>query len=108
MKGQRGAIRNLQQEAWTGEVWSWQAFKKERTLKSTGYSQSKQPRTTNEREWFLNTLMLQGYDVPFKYKRKKKYRDLKGASVNLTYYPDSELIAGMEFELMKVVRIRVS
>lgn len=59
-------------------------------------------------EWFLNTLMLQGYDVPFKYKRKKKYRDLKGASVNLTYYPDSELIAGMEFEFMKVVRIRVS
>ena len=59
-------------------------------------------------EWFLNTLMLQGYDVPFKYKRKKKYRDLKGASVNLTYYPDSEQIAGMEFEFMKVVRIRVS
>ena len=59
-------------------------------------------------QWFLNSLMLQGYDVPFKYKRKKKYRDLKGASVNLTYYPDSELIAGMEFEFMKVVRIRVS
>ena len=59
-------------------------------------------------DWFLNTLMLQGYDVPFKYKRKKKYRDLKGASVNLTYYPDSEQIAGMEFEFMKVVRIRLS
>ena len=59
-------------------------------------------------DWFLNTLMLHGYDVPFKYKRKKKYRDLKGASVNLTYYPDSEQIAGMEFEFMKVVRIRLS
>ena len=59
-------------------------------------------------DWFLNTLMLQGYDVPFKYKRKKKYRDLKGASVNLTYYPDSEQIAGMEFEFMKVVRVRLS
>ena len=59
-------------------------------------------------DWYLNTLMLQGYDVPFKYKRKKKYRDLKGASVNLTYYPDSEQIAGMEFEFMKVVRVRLS
>ena len=59
-------------------------------------------------EWFLNTVMLQGYDVPFKYKRKKKYRDLQGASVNLTYYPESEQVAGMEFEFMKVVRIRVS
>ncbi len=59
-------------------------------------------------EWFLNTVMLHGYDVPFKYKRKKKYRDLKGASVNLTYYPSSEEIAGMEFEFMKVVRIRLS
>ena len=52
--------------------------------------------------------MLQDYDVPFKYKRKKKYRDLKGASVNLTYYPESEQIAGMDFEFMKVVRIRRS
>ena len=52
--------------------------------------------------------MLQGCDVPFKYKRKKKYRDLQGASVNLTYYPESEQVAGMEFEFMKVVRIRVS
>ena len=59
-------------------------------------------------DWFLNTLMLQDYDVPFKYKRKKKYRDLKGASVNLTYYPESEQIAGMDFEFMKVVRIRRS
>ena len=59
-------------------------------------------------DWYLNTLMLQGYEVPFKYKRKKKYRDLQGASVNLTYYPQSEQVAGMEFEFMKVVRIRIS
>ena len=59
-------------------------------------------------DWFINTLMLQGYDVPFKYNRKKKYRDLKGASVNLTYYPQTEQIAGMEFEFMKVVRLRRS
>jgi len=59
-------------------------------------------------DWYLNTLMLQDYDVPFKYKRKRKYRDLKGASVNLTYYPQTELVAGMDFEYMKVVRIRRS
>ena len=58
--------------------------------------------------WFKNTLMLQGYDVPFKYSRKKKYRSLKGASVNLTYYPQTEQVAGMDFEFMKVVRIRRS
>lgn len=58
--------------------------------------------------WFSNALMLEGYDVPFKYKRTKKYRDLKGARVNLTYYPETEIVAGMEFEVMKVVRIRIS
>ena len=56
--------------------------------------------------WVLNTLMLEGYDVPFKYSRKKKYRSLQGAPVNLTYYPQSEQVAGMDFEIMKVVRIR--
>lgn len=59
-------------------------------------------------DWFLNTLMLEGYDVPFKYKRNKKYKDLKGQRVNLTYYPSSETVAGMEFEIMKVVRIKIS
>lgn len=59
-------------------------------------------------DWVKNTLMLQGYDVPFQYNRKKTYRSLQGASVNLTYYPHTELVAGMEFETMKVVRIRRS
>lgn len=59
-------------------------------------------------DWVLNTLMLEGYDVPFKYNRKKKYRGLQGAQVNLTYYPDTEKVAGMDFEFMKVVRIRRS
>lgn len=59
-------------------------------------------------EWFTNTLMLDGYDVPFKYKRTKRYRDLRGARVNLTYYPQTENVAGMDFEIMKVVRIRIS
>jgi hypothetical protein len=59
-------------------------------------------------DWFLNTLMLEGYEVPFKYKRTKRYKNLKGQRVNLTYYPDTETVAGMEFEIMKVVRIKVA
>ena len=59
-------------------------------------------------DWFINTLMLEGYDVAFKYNRKKRYKNLEGASVNLTYYPKTEKVAGMEFEFMKVVRIRRS
>ena len=59
-------------------------------------------------DWFLNTLMLDGYDVAFKYNRKKLYRSLQGASVNLTYYPQTEQVAGLDFEYMKVVRIRRS
>jgi hypothetical protein len=56
--------------------------------------------------WVLNTIMLEGYDVPFKYRRKKTYRNLQGARVNLTYYPQLEQIAGLDTEIMKVVRIR--
>ncbi len=59
-------------------------------------------------EWIKNSLMLDGYDVPFKYNRKKMYRSLEGARVNLTYYPQTESVAGVEFESMKVVRIRRS
>lgn len=59
-------------------------------------------------DWYINTLMLDGYDVPFKYNRKKQYRSLEGASVNLTYYAKTEQVAGIEFEFMSVVRIRRS
>ena len=59
-------------------------------------------------DWIINTLMLEGYDVPFKYKRTKTYRSLQGAPVNLTYYPQTESVAGMDFETMKVVRVRRS
>ena len=62
----------------------------------------------NSGEWVKNTLMLDGYDVPFVYKRTKQYKNLKGAQVNLTYYPQTENVAGIEFESMKVVRIRRS
>ena len=59
-------------------------------------------------EWCLNTLMLEEVNVPFKYKRKKQYRSLKGQRVNLTYYAAVEIVAGFEIEVMNVVRIKVS
>jgi len=59
-------------------------------------------------EWFLNTLLIEGCSVPFKYRRKQRYKDLKGQRVNLTYYHSVEEIAGIEMEVMNVVRIRVA
>lgn len=59
-------------------------------------------------DWVLNTIMLEGYDVPFKYRRKKIYKSLQGAQVNLTYYPETESVAGLDFEVMHVVRVRRS
>jgi hypothetical protein len=61
-----------------------------------------------EGEWIINTVMIEGVDVPFRYKRKQQYRDLTGARVNLTYYPDTLTVAGMAMEIMSVVRIRVA
>lgn len=62
----------------------------------------------NQGDWILNTIMVDGYDVPFKYKRTKPYKDLKGQRVNLTYYPQTETVAGIAFEVMNVVRIKIS
>jgi hypothetical protein len=59
-------------------------------------------------DWFMNTLMLEGYDVPFQYKRQKKYKNLTGGQVNLTYYASSRVVAGITMEMMKVVRVRRS
>lgn len=59
-------------------------------------------------EWILHSLMLENCSSPFKFKRKQAYKNLKGARVNLTYYPSIEMIAGLEFEVMKVVRIKQS
>jgi hypothetical protein len=59
-------------------------------------------------EWIINTLMIEGSEVPFKYKRKKKYKNIKGQRVNLTYYPDIESVAGIEMEVMTVVRIKIA
>ncbi|MGF1714492.1 hypothetical protein L4D08_06235 [Photobacterium chitinilyticum] len=60
-----------------------------------------------EEEWILHTLMIEGCDAPFKFKRKKKYKSLKGAKVNMTYYPTVEVVAGFDIEVMKVVRIKL-
>ena len=60
----------------------------------------------NKDDWVINTIMLEGYDVPFKYKRKTAYKSLKGAQVNLTFYAETESVAGIAFEVMNVVRIR--
>jgi len=57
-------------------------------------------------EWILHSLMVEGCDVPFKFKRKGNYQSLKGARVNMTYYSDQETVGGMNFEIMKVVRIK--
>ncbi len=59
-------------------------------------------------DWYLNTVMLQGHDVPFQFKRKKLYKSLKGARVNLTYYPSTENLAGFAIEIMHVVRIKIA
>ena len=59
-------------------------------------------------DWVLHTLMVDGVDAPFKFKRKEKYKSLKGQRVNMTYYRDVDIVAGMEMEVMKVVRIKIS
>jgi hypothetical protein len=60
------------------------------------------------KEWILNTVMIEGCEVPFKYKRKKMYKKLQGQRVNLTYYPAKETVAGIDMEIMKVVRIKIA
>jgi len=58
--------------------------------------------------WIQNTVLLADCDVPFKYKRQKKYQSLKGARVDLIYYPDIEQVAGFDFEVMNVIKINRS
>lgn len=62
----------------------------------------------DDKEWVINTVMIEGCDVPFTFKRREKYKNLKGARVNLTYYPASEQVGGIPFEIMKVVRIKIA
>jgi hypothetical protein len=62
----------------------------------------------DDREWIINTVMIEDCDTPFKFKRKQAYQNLKGARVNMTYYPAIETVAGLEMEIMTVVRIKKS
>ena len=62
----------------------------------------------NSGDWIINTIMVEGCEAPFRYKRKKAYKNITGQRVNLTYYPDTETVAGLEFEVMKVVRIKIA
>lgn len=59
-------------------------------------------------DWLINTLMIEGCNTPFRYKRQQRYKSLEGARVNLTYYPDSESVGGIDMEVMTVVRIRLA
>lgn len=59
-------------------------------------------------DWIINTLMIETYETPFRYKRRKEYKSLQGQSVNLTYYPCNESVAGIELEVMKVVRVKLA
>jgi len=62
-----------------------------------------------EGDWFVNSIMISDCDVPFKFRRKTKYKKInKGQRVNLTYYPKTELVSGLEFEVMQVVRIKLA
>lgn len=71
-------------------------------LKVTSHVQREQD------DWILNTIMIEDCDIPFKYKRKKLYKNLKGQCVNLTYYSGMETVAGMDLEIMRVVRIKIA
>ncbi len=65
-------------------------------------------REDKDKIWLINTVTVEGYDVPFRFRRKKQYRNLKGACVNMTYYPIVERVGGFDIEMMNVVRIKRS
>lgn len=57
-------------------------------------------------EWVQHTVMLENCDVPFKFRRVKKYKNLQGQKVSVVYYPETEMVEGFEIEIMQVVRIK--
>ena len=59
-------------------------------------------------DWCVHTLMIEGLDCPFKFKRKAQYKNLKGQRLNLTYYRTVQTVAGFELEVMNVVRIKLA
>ena len=81
--------------------------KHDKLVQSDGVKVSSHVQTDKD-EWIINTVMIDDCNVPFKFKRQQAYKNLKGARVNMTYYPDVEMVAGIELEVMHVVRIKVS
>ncbi len=83
-----------------------------KTHQKLTHSEMKKVVSHSQREsdgWFINSIMIEDCEVPFKYKRKTQYKKLnKGQRINLTYYPQTETVAGLEFESMKVVRIKIA
>ncbi len=81
-----------------------------KTHQELTHSEDRKVKSHTQREqgdWFINSIMIEDCDVPFKFKRKSKYKTLlKGQRINLTYYPKTETVAGLDFETMKVVRIK--
>jgi hypothetical protein len=73
-------------------------------MKVTSHVQRKE----KDNDWIINTIMIEGWDVPFRFRRRKMFKNVKGARVNMTYYRGVENIAGMEMEVMNVVRIKIS
>ena len=73
-------------------------------VKVTSHVQRKE----KDSDWIINTIMIEGWDVPFRFKRKKQFKNVKGARVNLTYYRGIENIGGMEMEVMTVVRVKLA
>lgn len=65
-------------------------------------------RRDKDSDWIINTIMIEGWDVPFRFRRKKQFRNVKGARVNLTYYRGTENVGGLEMEIMNVVRVKLS
>ena len=63
----------------------------------------------NERQMtgYLTPLCLEAMPT-IQIQAKIFYNSLKGARVNLAFYPQTKSIAGLEFEVMMVVRIRRS
>ncbi|WP_398353652.1 hypothetical protein [Shewanella pealeana] len=59
-------------------------------------------------EWVQHTVMIDDCQTPFTFRRTKKYKSLNGARVNITYYADTQGVAGFEMDIFKVVRIKRS
>ncbi len=59
-------------------------------------------------DWVLNTVIIEDCEVAFRFKRRQEYKNLQGKRVNLTYYRTTENVAGVEMEVMNVVRIKIA